>query len=157
MRRQAESHLGRHPAFRSTAGTAERTTLPDRSVDLITVGQALHWFDGPAARREFKRILKPDAMLATIWNQFDGAGHPELDDWFMPRTTERRSLGVKIRERWDGFIGGARSAASAPMPGDPGHEEFERTHRRVFDSRALDGRIEVAFVTHLVVGQPRLV
>lgn len=44
------------------------TALPDRSVDLITVAQAFHWFDRGAAQREFMRILRPQAWVALIWN-----------------------------------------------------------------------------------------
>ena len=40
-------------------GRAEGTTLADGSVDLVTVAQAIHWFDPVTARPEFHRILKP--------------------------------------------------------------------------------------------------
>jgi ubiquinone/menaquinone biosynthesis C-methylase UbiE len=32
--------------------------LPDSSIDLITVAQAIHWFDPETSRNEFLRILK---------------------------------------------------------------------------------------------------
>ncbi len=43
---------------------AEQVPLPDQSVDLITVGQALHWFDFEAFFREVKRVAKPHALFA---------------------------------------------------------------------------------------------
>lgn len=43
---------------------AESSSLPDHSVDLICVGQALHWFDFDAFFNEAKRVLKPDGVLA---------------------------------------------------------------------------------------------
>ncbi len=49
-------------------GTAERTTLPDASVDIIVVGQAFHWFDPLESRREFGRILKQGGYVALVWN-----------------------------------------------------------------------------------------
>ena len=45
---------------------AEITTIPARSIDLITVAQALHWLDFAAFYREVRRVLKPDGWLA-VW------------------------------------------------------------------------------------------
>lgn len=49
-------------------GTAESMPLPDESADAVTVGQAFHWFDGPAAVGEIARVLKPGGTLALVWN-----------------------------------------------------------------------------------------
>lgn len=46
--------------------SAEDTPLPDRSVDLITVAQAVHWFDLERFYAEVHRLLKPDGVLALI-------------------------------------------------------------------------------------------
>lgn len=43
---------------------AEQCPLPDRSADLITVGQALHWFDFEAFAQEVRRVAKPGAFFA---------------------------------------------------------------------------------------------
>jgi len=45
MREAAERVLGSYPGFESLAAQAESTTLSSNSVDLVTVGRALHWFD----------------------------------------------------------------------------------------------------------------
>ncbi|MBK8797001.1 MAG: class I SAM-dependent methyltransferase [Anaerolineales bacterium] len=58
MAAAAERMLGGHPGYRSQLGAAEATGLPDRSIDFVTAGQAFHWFDIPAARQEFRRILR---------------------------------------------------------------------------------------------------
>jgi ubiquinone/menaquinone biosynthesis C-methylase UbiE len=49
-------------------GSAETTMLPDHSVDVITVAQALHWFDLDAFKRECQRILKPGGKVVTVYN-----------------------------------------------------------------------------------------
>ena len=48
----------------------ERTTLPDASVQLIAVAQALHWFDRDAFFRECERVLPPGGVLAA-WGYGD--------------------------------------------------------------------------------------
>lgn len=52
-------------------GTAERTGLPDASVDVVTVAQAWHWFDEAAAAAEVARVLRPGGTLAVLWNDRD--------------------------------------------------------------------------------------
>jgi len=44
--------------------TAEQTPFPAAHFDLITVGQAVHWFDLPAYHRELRRVARPGAVLA---------------------------------------------------------------------------------------------
>jgi len=68
MRGFAESILGDYMNFTSVNATAENTTLSDRSVDLITVAQAFHWFDRDKFKAECKRILKPDGKVVLVWN-----------------------------------------------------------------------------------------
>src|SRR5713101_2018251 len=45
MRSFAKEGLSSYTNFVSIKGRAENTTLDNASVDLVTVGQALHWFD----------------------------------------------------------------------------------------------------------------
>ncbi len=52
-------------------GHAESIPLPDGSVDVVTVAQAFHWFDAPAALAEIGRILTPGGVLAILWNERD--------------------------------------------------------------------------------------
>lgn len=47
-------------------GNAEKTGFEDQSVDLITVGQAIHWFDHEKFNREVFRILKPNGVIAIL-------------------------------------------------------------------------------------------
>lgn len=49
------------------AMTAERCALAARSADLVTVAQALHWFDHAAFFVEADRVLRPGGALA-IWS-----------------------------------------------------------------------------------------
>jgi ubiquinone/menaquinone biosynthesis C-methylase UbiE len=69
MREAAERLLIGYKNFSSINGTAEETTLPIESIDIITAGQAFHWFDIPKAKNEFKRILKHGGFVVLIWNE----------------------------------------------------------------------------------------
>jgi ubiquinone/menaquinone biosynthesis C-methylase UbiE len=42
------------------------SSLNDNSVDLITVAQAVHWFDFNAFNDQVKRVLKPNGVIA-VW------------------------------------------------------------------------------------------
>jgi DNA-binding transcriptional LysR family regulator len=43
--------------------------LPPASADLVAAAQALHWFDLPAAMREFARILVPEGRCCAFWHE----------------------------------------------------------------------------------------
>ncbi|RPH61536.1 MAG: class I SAM-dependent methyltransferase, partial [Chloroflexi bacterium] len=68
MRAQLEKTLDDNPFCQIMNSSAENTGLPAHSIDLITVGQAIHWFDPQPARAEFLRILKPGGWLALFRN-----------------------------------------------------------------------------------------
>jgi ubiquinone/menaquinone biosynthesis C-methylase UbiE len=46
--------------------TAEQSGLPDQSVALVIVAQALHWFDLEQFYAEVRRVLRPEGVLA-VW------------------------------------------------------------------------------------------
>jgi ubiquinone/menaquinone biosynthesis C-methylase UbiE len=45
---------------------AERTDFKDKKFDLITVAQAIHWFDFDVFYKEISRILKPEGIFAVL-------------------------------------------------------------------------------------------
>ena len=153
MRREAQRLLKGKGKVEYLSGTAEQTNLPTGSIDLITVGQALHWFDPVSTRREFSRILKPEGWLAVVWNQFKGGKDPNITIFFSPRSIQRMSVAMRIQETWEQFMGGMRSAAAAPSIDDPVYPDFEKSQRQLFERRARDGLITIAYGTEIVVGK----
>jgi SAM-dependent methyltransferase len=59
------------PRAQVLAGSAEELPLPDDSVDLVTAGQAFHWFDQDRALPEIARVLRPGGTLALFYNSRD--------------------------------------------------------------------------------------
>ncbi|MEK6153055.1 class I SAM-dependent methyltransferase [Flavobacteriaceae bacterium 3-367] len=54
------------PNIRYSQQRAEATDFEENTFDLITVAQAAHWFDMDAFNQEFKRVAKPQALVA-LW------------------------------------------------------------------------------------------
>lgn len=54
------------PNVEYRAERAERSSLEDASVDLVTIAQALHWVDLDAFYAEVARVLRPGGVLAAI-------------------------------------------------------------------------------------------
>ena len=57
---------------------AETAGLDDRSADLVTVAQALHWFDRPKFWAEVHRVLRPGGIVA-VWCYELQQVSPEID------------------------------------------------------------------------------
>jgi len=57
---------------------AEQTNFPDNTFDLITVSQALHWFQFDKFYNETKRVAKPGALIA-VWTYTLITISPEID------------------------------------------------------------------------------
>lgn len=75
-------HAQPHPAIDYRVAPAEASGLPDRSVDLVTVAQAAHWFDLPRFYAEIGRVLKPGGVLA-LWGYGRMVLPGELDEPFL--------------------------------------------------------------------------
>jgi SAM-dependent methyltransferase len=59
------------PAVRVAAGVAEAVPLSSACADAVVVGQAWHWFDGPRAQMEARRLLRPGGGLGLVWTSWD--------------------------------------------------------------------------------------
>ncbi|MFD1095810.1 class I SAM-dependent methyltransferase [Salegentibacter chungangensis] len=77
-RRQLENAVAK-PNIYYSRQSAEKTKFPDESFDLVTVGQAIHWFNFDEFYGEVKRLLKPGGLIAVLgYSLFNS--NPETDE-----------------------------------------------------------------------------
>lgn len=178
MRAAGERLLVGFPRFTSVAGTAEATTLADRSVDLATAAQAAHWFDRKRSRSEFVRILKPGGWLALLWNErvtdstpflrdyealllkygtdYQDIRHErttaEINEFFDPAPYQERVFDMRQEFDYAGIEGRLLSSSYAPGPDHPRHAPMLAELRRIFDVHALEGRATFEYKTRLYFG-----
>ena len=181
MREAAERSLGGCPGFRSLDGRAEATGLDPASVDLVAAGQAFHWFDREAARREFGRILRPrpERWVALVWNDRQTAAGPfmrayeellvrhgddygrikrlwpsddDLARFFGERPAWRRILAHEQVLDREGLRARARSSSYVPAPGQPGHDELMEALDALFERHATGGRVSIPYATRVWIG-----
>jgi SAM-dependent methyltransferase len=69
------SHAVRHSNVEYRTEPAEQTSIGDQTVDLVTVANALHWFNFDAFYREVNRVIKPGGLIAA-WSY----RLPEIDE-----------------------------------------------------------------------------
>ncbi len=141
MREAGERLLAGHSGFVSIAGTGEATTLPDHGVDLITAGQAAHWFDLRQSRAEFLRILRPGGWAALIWNQRRSA-QPPCGTGSTPFMTDYDrfvyTFGIAYEAVNHANLGPADFQA---FFGPHGYRLSSFVNEQVFDFEALRGRV----------------
>lgn len=80
-----------HPKIDFRVALAEQSGLADAAVGLITVAQAVHWFDLPSFYAEVHRVLQPDGVLA-VWcyglNEVEGDAVNERVQHFYTHTLD---------------------------------------------------------------------
>ncbi|HVE78686.1 MAG TPA: class I SAM-dependent methyltransferase [Gemmatimonadaceae bacterium] len=75
------AHAARDPRVAYAVARAEESPLPSGAADLVTVAQAIHWFDLEAFYAEARRVLAPGGVLA-IWMYGDATiDLPAADDF----------------------------------------------------------------------------
>jgi SAM-dependent methyltransferase len=179
MRQAGERFLESYPRFTSVAGTAEATTLPDRSVDIITAAQAAHWFDRETARREFIRILKLGGWTVLVWNErrtastaflreyerlllvygtdYQEVRHErttaEIAGFFSPSPFRSCAFETSQEVDYTGLEGRLLSSSYTPTPDHPNYEPMLRELRRIFDAHQVGGRVALEYNTLVYYGQ----
>jgi SAM-dependent methyltransferase len=181
MRREAERTLSpRYPSFHSVNGTAEATMLPSHSIDLVVAAQAFHWFDPLKAAEECRRILRPGAAAAMVWNTrktdtspFLRAYEDLLNEYgtdygsvrhdrneslrlaqFFPRGHERVVFPNAQHLDFAGLRGRLLSSSYTPADGDPRRAPMLSALQRLFDRHRQGGTVSIDYDTEVYHGVP---
>lgn len=59
-----------HDRIEFRVARSDASGLPDHSMDMVTVAQAIHWFDHDSFYREVRRVLRPEGAIV-IWGYAD--------------------------------------------------------------------------------------
>jgi SAM-dependent methyltransferase len=179
MRRAGEEFLRSYPRFTSVAGTAEATTLPGHSVEIVTAAQAAHWFDREKARGEFIRILKPGGWCVLLWNErrtdstsflreyeqllltygtdYEEVRHErttaEIAGFFSPTLFELSTLEMRQEVDYAGLEGRLLSSSYTPTPEHENYEPMLRELQRIFDEHQINDRVSLDYNTLVYYGQ----
>jgi ubiquinone/menaquinone biosynthesis C-methylase UbiE len=173
---EARRHYGHMPGFHPVHAPAEATSLPEASVDFVVAGQAFHWFNKPAARQEFDRILRPGGRCVLFWNMrphaenalqdaynalmaaFDVEGLGEFRQTagsrdeeellaFFGGHFEERSLPNQQVLDYEGFVARVLSASYMPLPGEPRHDALMSQVNALFAQHNVNGSITLSYRT----------
>jgi SAM-dependent methyltransferase len=180
MREAGERLLGHYVNFTSIDGSAEATTLGDRSVDFITAGQAFHWFDRARARAELARILRPRGWVVLVWNErrigstpfleayerllrsysaeYETLNHRQIDQgvissFFKPGSFRLRSYENRQIFDFDGLRGRLLSSSYTPEASHPSYQPMLDELREIFEAHQSGGAISFEYDTNVYYGQ----
>jgi ubiquinone/menaquinone biosynthesis C-methylase UbiE len=169
-----------HPRLQVIAGTAEATGLPDSSVDLITVAQAMHWFNLQQTRREFTRVMKPGGWCAVVYNNrhmggdaFHDAyeefsqefgtdysavkeqhmGRKRMAQFFAPSAMQSVTFANAQALALEAFAGRILSSSYIPRPGHPRFEKMQKRMEKLFAEHQSAGVVTIQYDCVVCYGQ----
>ena len=178
MRQAGERLLAGERGFHSIDGRAEQTSLPSASVDFVTAGQAFHWFDAPAARSEFSRILRQPGWVVLVWNErlvegrfleeyeallnryapdYSQVDHRRMDAGVMDRffcagNWKLSSLPNEQLFDLHGLLGRLDSSSYAPPAGTEAHAAITEALAKLFEECQQSGRVAYRYQTKIYTG-----
>lgn len=180
MREAGDEFLASYRNFVSLEGSAESMPLADNCIDFITAGQAFHWFEPVATRKEFLRILKPGAWVVVVWNDrrisetaFGRAyedlllrygtdytrvkeAYPEtqgMETFFGKENFQRHELPNFQEFDFGGLAGRLRSSSYAPKEGHANYAPMISALRELFDASQKAGHVRMDYTTQIYLGQ----
>ena len=181
MRGIAEINLKNYQNFHSIDGSAECTNMEENSINIITVGQAFHWFDQVKTRKEFKKILKPEGYVVIIWNNRKRSGSKFLEqyeDLLLTYGTDYKkisNLGIDFEQFYEigkhserykreifenyqyldytGLKGRLLSTSYAPLDDHPKYNNMITDLEQIFNKNNQNGLVRFDYETEVYYGR----
>jgi len=181
MRSAGSTLVEQFPRLRCVSGTAEATGLDDASVDCVTVGQALHWFDLQRTRQEFVRILRPQGWCAVVYNERRRGGdafhegyerilrefgidYEQVQEqhlasegieqrFFAPGHAKRAAFANGQQLSLEALDGRIRSSSYIPKPGHARFDEMQEAIEALFTQNQANGYVQLDYQCIVTYGR----
>lgn len=181
MRQFLKDQLGSTPTVLVQDSCAEATGLDSQSIDVITVAQAIHWFNPEPARDEMQRILKNNGWLVLLRNygtdeisastgrlmtaeygaNFSALEKPKekpVQFYYGTGSFQRLIYPFQFKQNWAEFFGALISASFMPDENHPLFRKLKIAAQEIFtqfsDDGRLNGTVTIHGETELIIGQP---
>lgn len=141
----------RHSTVDYRVGNALQLRVDSGSVDLLTVGNALHWFDQAAFWKEVERVLKPGGVLAVLQHKRTFTGSKEFDELV------EKDLGEILRPYGDPRMCAGRKnfeMTRLPFPSGPAVRDFVAFTWALTDFKDYLGTMSQNILYREVHGEP---
>ena len=156
--------------------SAENTKLNTNSIDVITIAQALHWFNIEEFKKEAKRILKNNGRVAIMYNNYYddkdiikeykeihkkycnnyNNHNRNLNELFDSLFGDNYLLEIfpNIQKyTYDEFMGYTFSLSYSLKEDDENYNEYVNELKELFDKHSNNGIIEFPMNSKLAFGQ----
>ena len=179
MREKSIELLGSYEKFSVVDATAENTQLDAHSIDAIVAGQAFHWFDKAACKKEFERILKPKGLVVLMWNErlaesefeqeydelivkhsidYVKVDHRKIDektvrDFFSPNPVDLKVLSNLQVFDFEGMKGRLFSSSYIPDEDDPRSVPMVADFKKLFDKYQINNTLTFRYATKVYVAR----
>ncbi len=166
MRKVAEGKLGKERKCHIVNGSAECTTLDDKSIDIVVAAQAFHWFDKNNFKEEFQRISKNQKAIL-VWNTkkkaqsylielekvnikyckdfkgFSGGIAIEQIADFFDNKYEKSVFENNLKLDKDNFINGILTGSYTPNKNDKYYYEYIHEIEEIYDRHCQKNELEI--------------
>lgn len=180
MQQAAKQWLGNNENYTAIDATAEATTLPPKSIDLVVCAQAFHWFNNERTLAEFKRILKESGHAALIWNNrlantdyfsmayesllknssvdYNKVNHRNISDIDFKaffKDGQYKQVNYQNAQVFDldGLMGRAFSSSYVPPQNSEEGKKFRELLQDIFTKYNVSGKVSFQYQTEIYIGQ----
>ena len=178
MRAIAEAKFTGNHNYYSINNTAENTGLDDNSINIITVAQALHYFNLDKTKEEFSRILKSNGKVVLLWNFRDRESdfmkeYEKIVYTFHSKDLQPTFAQDKMNDKiynklfskykvfsipysqelhFEELWGKVLSSNHSPRADDPNYNELYKNMKRLFNTYQHNNKITFKYCTKVIIG-----